>query len=182
MRDAEAECRRLRDENARLRQLLGLSVEAADRPAATTVTAPVPAAVTARSPVPAKIALFRGLFQARDDVYAVRWERQDGRSGYAPACRNEWERGLCAKPRVKCSECPNRSFLPLTDQVLGDHLSGAHTVGIYPMLTDESCWFLAVDFDKTAWQEDVAAFLDACGEMGVPAALERSRSGGGRGR
>ncbi len=122
------------------------------------------------------MALFRSLFRAREDVYAVRWEGKGGRSGYSPACRREWNRAYCGKPQVKCAECEHRVFLPLTDQVIRDHLAGRRTVGVYPLLPDETCWFLAVDFDKASWQEDVAAFLGTCGEISVPAALERSRS------
>ena len=72
-----------------------------------------------------KIALFRSLFRGRDDVYPRRFEsRKTGKSGYAPACANEWVRGICEKPRVKCAECPNRRFLPVTDEVIRWHLTG----------------------------------------------------------
>src|SRR6266478_3533341 len=101
----------------------------------------------------AKIALFRLLFRGRQDVYPRRFEsRKTGKSGYAPACANEWVRGICEKPRVKCAECPNRRFLPVTDEVIRWHLSGRDDVGqpfvagVYPMLLDETCFFLAVDF------------------------------------
>ena len=67
--------------------------------------------------------------------------------------------------------------MPLTDEVIRKHLAGEITVGIYPLLSDETCWFLAVDFNKKTWQLDAAAFLATCHEMGVPATLERSRSG-----
>jgi hypothetical protein len=134
----------------------------------------------------AKIALFRSLFRGREDVYPRRFEsRKTGRSGYAPACANEWVRGVCEKPRIKCAECPNRRFLPVTDDVIRWHLSGhdaegQHFVaGVYPLLQDETCFFLAVDFDKAGWREDAAAFLDACGHLNLPAAVERSRSGRG---
>jgi hypothetical protein len=134
----------------------------------------------------AKVALFRSLFRGRDDVYPRRFEsRKTGKSGYQPACGNEWARGLCEKPRIKCAECPNRHFLPVTDEVIRWHLSGRDNnsrdfvMGVYPMLLDESCFFLAADFDKAHWREDVAAFLDTCRRMNIPAALERSRSGEG---
>lgn len=135
--------------------------------------------VTNNSPAELKIAKFRSLFRGREDVYARRWEKKDGRSGYSPACRNEWVRGLCKKPRANCGYCEHREFLPITDQVIHDHLCGKHTIGVYPLLGDETCWFLAADFDKATWQEDARVFLQACGEMGIPAALERSRSGNG---
>lgn len=52
-------------------------------------------------------------------------------------------------------------------------------MGVYPLLTDDTCYFLAVDFDKAEWQKDVTAFLEICKEKGIPASLERSRSGNG---
>ena len=132
----------------------------------------------------AKIALFRSLFRGREDVYPRRFEsRKTGKSGYAPACANEWVRGICEKPRIKCAECPNRRFLPVTDDVIRWHLSGRDAegqpfvAGVYPMLLDETCFFLAVDFDKAGWREDAAAFLETCRRLNLPAALERSRSG-----
>ena len=133
-----------------------------------------------------KIALFRSLFRGRDDVYPRRFEsRKTGKSGYAPACANEWVRGICEKPRIKCAECPNRRFLPITDEVIRWHLSGRDdagqpfVAGVYPMLLDETCFFLAVDFDKSGWLEDATAFMETCRRMDLSAALERSRSGRG---
>jgi len=123
-----------------------------------------------------KVQLFRNLFLGREDVYAVRWENRSGKSGYSPACSNEWDPLLCRKP---CSKCPNSDYLPLTDSVIEDHLAGKRTIGIYPLLTDETCNLLAVDFDKECWQNDIKTFLHSCREMGVPAVLERSRSGQG---
>src|SRR5712691_2376767 len=133
-----------------------------------------------------KIALFRSLFRGREDVYPRRFEsRKTGKSGYAPACANEWVRGICEKPRIKCAECPHRRFLPVTDEVIRWHLSGRDdagqplVAGVYPMLLDGTCFFLAVDFDKSGWLEDSTAFMDTCGNMNLSAALERSRSGRG---
>jgi len=142
--------------------------------------------VNKRSPVEAKIALFRSLFRGRDDVYPRRFEsRRTRKSGYLPACANEWVRGLCEKPRVKCTECLHRCFLPVTDDVVRRHLSGEDStgrdfvMGVYPMLLDETCFFLAADFDKAHWREDAGAILETCHNMDLPAALERSRSGNG---
>lgn len=103
------------------------------------------------SPVEKKLALFRGLFRGRSDVYPVRWEnRTTGRSGYAPACANEWRRGVCEKPRVKCSACPNQAFLPVDDVAIERHLRGGapFVMGVCPMLADNACSFLAADFDR----------------------------------
>ena len=124
-----------------------------------------------------KIRLFRSLFRGREDVYPRRFEsRKTGRAGYAPSCANECVRGICEKPRIKCAECPNRRFLPVTDDVIRWHLSGVDdsrepfVAGVYPMLQDETCFFLAVDFDKEGWREDAAAFLETCRGMSIPAA------------
>ena len=143
-------------------------------------------AVDRHSAASAKIALFRSLFRGRDDVYPRRFEsRKTGKSGYAPACANEWVRGICEKPRIKCAVCPHRRFLPVTDDVVRWHLSGRDgegqpfVAGVYPLLLDETCYFLAVDFDKTGWQADAVAFLRGCRRLGLVAALERSRSGRG---
>jgi superfamily II DNA or RNA helicase len=138
------------------------------------------ASVTNASPPTAKIALFRSLFRGREDVFPKRWDNaKTGKAGYAPACANEWVPRICGKPKVKCGDCLNRAFLPVTDNIIDGHLRGHHTVGVYPMLADETCWFLAADFDKTTWRDDAAAFLQACTAHSVPAALERSRSGQG---
>jgi len=127
-----------------------------------------------------KVSLFRRLFRGRTDAYPVRWEsKTTGQSGYAPACANEWRAGVCEKPRIKCGDCANRLLIPLSDAVIYDHLAGEHTVGVYPLLEDDTCYFLAVDFDEAAWRDDARAFMQSCEELGVPAVLEISRSGKG---
>ncbi|WP_082053371.1 TOTE conflict system archaeo-eukaryotic primase domain-containing protein [Gordoniibacillus kamchatkensis] len=127
-----------------------------------------------------KIALFRSLFRGREDVYPVRWMNKAGKSGYSPACQNEWTY-VCKKPQIKCSECTHQAFEPVTDEIIARHLDGKtnRTIGVYPMLENETCWFLAMDFDKKNWQQDAAAVLATCKEWKIPAALERSRSGNG---
>jgi superfamily II DNA or RNA helicase len=137
-----------------------------------------------------KVSLFRSFFKGREDVFPRRWENaKSGKSGYAPACHNEWIHGICEKPRIKCSNCPNQAFVPVSEDVVRSHLQGrdvansgkteSFVAGIYPLMADETCWFLATDFDKQSWQRDALAFLATCHEKGVPAALERSRSGNG---
>jgi hypothetical protein len=136
------------------------------------------------------VALFRSLFKGREDIFLRRWKNsKTGRSGCAPACHNEWIRGICEKPRIKCSNCPNQAFVLVSEEIVRSHLqdrdvaNSAKTepfvAGIYPLMPDETCWFLAADFDKQSWQRDALAFLAMCGEKGVPAAIERSRSGNG---
>jgi len=127
-----------------------------------------------------KIALFRSLFKGREDVYAKRFEsKKTGKSGYQPACRNEWVRGICEKPRTSCGSCSKRSFEPVTDDVIKSHLTGSIVIGVYPLLPNETCHFLAIDFDKETWREDVQAFMDTCRLEEIPASMERSRSGNG---
>jgi len=127
-----------------------------------------------------KVALFRRLFRGRTDVYPVRWEgKTSGKSGYAPACANEWRAGVCEKPRIKCGDCSNRLLMLLTDAVIYAHLSGDDTVGVYALLADDTCHFLAADFDEEQWRDDTKAFYQSCVELGVPVALEISRSGKG---
>jgi len=145
---------------------------------------PISPPVDQASSSEAKIALFRSLFRGRDDVYPRRFEsRKTGKASYAPACANEWIRGVCEKPRIKCAECPNRRFLPVTDEVIRWHLSGwdaegqPFVAGVYALLQDETCFFLAVDFDKAGWREDASAFRETCADLNLPVALERSRSG-----
>ncbi|MGA9752937.1 MAG: restriction endonuclease subunit R, partial [Acidobacteriota bacterium] len=145
--------------------------------------------VTNESPSEFKLRFFMDLFRGRRDVYPKRFEsKRTGKSGYQPVCRNEWIKGRCKKPRAKCNECNFREFIPVTENVIRNHLLGHDpeersqrdfTIGVYPLLLDESCWFIAADFDKATWQEDATAFLGTCKYYDVPAVLERSRSGNG---
>src|ERR1039457_6320604 len=127
-----------------------------------------------------RIALFRSLFRGREDVYARRWDNDDGRHGYMPAALKDWKAINESRPedRKKVSQ-KTRKFLPLTDSVIESHLLGKDTIGVYALMPDETCWFLAADFDKKTWEYDSLAFLETCQELNVPAALERSRSGKG---
>jgi len=171
----------LQAENQRLIKLLEAhNIEWRIRPAPAAVIASAPEPTQSNLNTDEKVAVFRRLFRGRTDVYPVRWESQKtGKSGYAPACANEWRHGVCNKPRIKCSDCSNRLLNPLSDAVIYKHLAGDHTVGVYPLLTDDTCHFLAVDFDEAEWKEDAKAFVHSCDELGVPVALEISRSGNG---
>jgi superfamily II DNA or RNA helicase len=137
-------------------------------------TAPIP-----QTPIE-KVRLFRSLFRGREDVFPVRFvSKKTNKPGYAPACANKFVHGVCGLPRVKCGECPNQAFLPVADRAVLDHLRGGHVIGVYPLREDETCWFLAVDFDGASWQDDVVAFIETCHSVAVPVAVERSRSGNG---
>ena len=171
----------LQAENARLISLLeshGIEWRLPDEPPLVEPTSPPPL-ISSSLDTDAKLALFRGLFRGRADVFPVRWESKAGKSGYSPACANEWRPGVCEKPRIKCGACSFRQLLPLTDQVLYKHLAGEIVIGVYPLLPDDTCYFLAVDFDEADWREDVTAFAQSCRELDVPVALEISRSGNG---
>ena len=180
----EQENIRLREENARLRRLLSVHSIAIPQlasenppPAKTAETAPP---VNKEERARRRIALFRNLFRGREDVYARRWENDDGRYGYMPAAVKNWDAINRSRPEErKKVDQKTRRFLQLTDAVIENHLMGRETVGVYPLLSDETCWFLAADFDKKTWEYDSQAFLETCQELSVPAALERSRSGKG---
>lgn len=138
------------------------------------------ASVTTKSTPQDKISLFRSLFRGREDAFPKLWiSAKKGSKGYSPVCENEWKTGLCKKPQTRCGECDNREFAPVTDEVIRQHLEGSNTIGVYPLLEKETCYFLAIDFDKKSWQDDVTAFMAVCKAKNIPAGLERSRSGNG---
>lgn len=177
----EAECARLRAENESLKALVQgrASKNVAVAPPDTSRIERADPPVRQDSPTTEKVALFRSLFRGRADIYPLRWESKAGRSGYSPACANEWAPGICEKPRIKCADCPNKAFLAVSDDVVYDHLSGRRTLGVYPILQDDTCRFVAADFDGSSWRGDATAYATACRELGVPAYVEISRSGEG---
>jgi superfamily II DNA or RNA helicase len=180
--EAQAEFDRLTQAQAEARAKLAALHQAALPTTQTTLISGADASLTPSSPrtTADKIRLFRERFRGREDVFPRRWESaRSGKSGYSPACANEWARGLCGKPKTRCSECSSKAFLPLDDQVVLRHLNGEHTIGVYPLLPDDTCWFVAADFDEVSWKEDVLAFAETCRAMGLPVAIERSRSGNG---
>ena len=133
-----------------------------------------------------KIKLFMSLFRGRDDVYAKRWVNKKGTAGYSPACANEWEPGICKKGKIKCADCKYKVYLSLDAEVIYAHLRGKDrrtqdnfVAGIYPMCLDETCCFLAIDFDDIGWQNDITTLREVCSEFKIPIAVERSRSGNG---
>jgi hypothetical protein len=167
------EVSRLRAENARLLRLLELSPQQArpPAPAQTAIFDAEPGAVHAGSPPEAKVAFYAALFGARTDVYAQRWENtRTGRSGWVPAVRGGWRKGVPAS---------EREYLPLNREVLTAHLSGEAEIGLYPMLDGDRCRWLAADFDGPAAMLDALAYLKAARAVDAPTALEISRSGRG---
>jgi len=175
--DLAARCEQLEQEIERLRSLLdqhGIAIP---------VPKPGPSAIpppTTHLKTPEKVALFRSLFRGREDVYARRWESPDGRTGYMPNTERDWKAYYAAKPEDrKRVDKETKKNIPLDNEAIHNHLSGKHTIGVYPLLLDETCWFLAVDFDKKTWKDDAAAFRETCNALGVPASVECSRSGNG---
>lgn len=127
-----------------------------------------------------KIELYMSLFRGREDIYAKRWENKKLQSsGYSPACSNEWVPGICLKPKIKCSVCNHKDYLELNKQVIENHLRGNIVAGVYPLLTDETCWFLAIDFDDEGWKKDISVLRKVCSQFDIPVVMERSRSGNG---
>ena len=173
--EVSREAERLRAENERLRAFLALAQRTQTIPTSENERHhPLPSRrrppVDSTSAVAEKMAVIRRLFRGREDVYALRWENTcTGKSGYAPAAAGGF-RGARDGPQ---------SCLYLTDEALESHLRGAQSIGIYPLLQDDTCWFLAFDLDGKTWQLDALALLEACADDEVPAALERSRSGDG---
>ena len=178
------ELERLRAENAMLRGLLrahGIEIpeDKAEGEVDTPQSLAAEAKVLKRSAMADKIALFMSLFQGREDVYAHRWESKNGGSGYSPACKNEWRKGVCLKPRGKCRDCGHAAYLPYDERAVAAHLSGSCVLGVYPLLRDETCHFLAIDFDGEGWRDDVRMVAATCQAQNIPCYTEISRSGNG---
>src|SRR5260370_1070942 len=134
LKTAQEECQRLREENARLRAMLGIDHSPTDTSGVSTPEE--------------KIAFFRNLFRGREDIFAIRWEGKSGKSGYSPAGVMDWRAIHASRPeeRKKVAR-KTRMLQPLTDDAIRNHLTGKHTIGVYPLLPDDTCWFLAVDFN-----------------------------------
>ncbi len=126
-----------------------------------------------------KIVLFMSLFKGRRDVYAKKWQNKKGISGYSPHCLIEWTPGICNKPQVKCSNCNQQRYSLFNETAIEKHLRGEMIIGIYPMELDETCHFLAIDFDKEGWNKDISVIRDTCSHFKIPVAIERSQSGNG---
>nr|WP_320010803.1 DEAD/DEAH box helicase family protein [uncultured Desulfobulbus sp.] len=187
------ENKRLRDENQRLKAQLGEtaplmtgaspaagpdqdSTEIVELPGLAQSLAPI----SVTSDVLTKIRIFRELFRGREDIYAIRWEnRVSGKSGYMPVCLNRGDRSVCGRPQVPCSQCSHQNYAGMDGEVVKNHLLGKIVAGIYPLLVDETCWFLAIDFDDDGWREDITMIRTVCDNFQIPVAVERSRSGNG---
>lgn len=169
-------------EDSRFSRLLEGVVTAADHPVMVAGPSMPPGEFIAD-----KRELFKSVFRGRIDVYPTRWTTSDkSRSGYSPACANLWKKGLCNIKTVPCDVCPNKSYIPLTDERISKHLLGIGNykdnwgaIGLFPLLPDNTCHLLAVDFDKDNFRSDALAFYASCKALGVPASIELSQSGNG---
>ena len=126
-----------------------------------------------------QLSLYRPLFKGREDVFAIRWQKGN-KSGYMPSY--QYDPYMYRLHKMKGGTFKNymdKTYLPFTDQQLIKHFNGEQLIGIYPLLQDHTSWFIAADFDKEKWNEECRTFITACKENGIPAYLERSRSGNG---
>src|SRR5579862_8788130 len=187
LESALAEGQRLREESRQLKTLLAqYSIPIPDVRALRSTSErylPAPSDISqiaTLSDNPEKVALFRSLFRGREDVHAERWRTKDGTWAYRPAGKRDWQAVLASRPEdYRKVDRETRTLYAVTDEVIRQHLTGKETIGIYPLLVDETCWLLAADFDKKTWQDDSLAFLATCQSARIPAYLERSRSGNG---
>ncbi|MCK5170850.1 MAG: DEAD/DEAH box helicase [Bacteroidales bacterium] len=125
------------------------------------------------------IELYKSLFRGRTDIYAVRWEK-DGRSGYMPAYKVDWSDYNKHKAQGGTfKDYTKKENLPFGDSAIEMHLSGKEACGIYPLLEDNTTFFIAADFDKENWKETILKLYKTCSKNKIPAYIERSRSGNG---
>lgn len=125
------------------------------------------------------ITLLKSLFQGRQDVYAVRWEK-DGKSGYMPAYKVDWSdynKHKAAGGSFK--DYSKKEYMPFGEDAIMNHLSGKETVGIYPLLEDNTSHFIAADFDNENWKDSILKLHQNCSKFEIPSYIERSRSGNG---
>ena len=141
--------------------------------------------ITKQSSPNEKIALFMSLFRGRNDVFALRFENEKTKlSGYSPVCKNKWNKAKCDMKKYPCKVCPNKELEILSEKYIYNHLAGKDilcrdVVGLYPLLKDDSCNFLALDFDEENWKNDVFYVNEVCNQYKIPSSIEISRSGNG---
>lgn len=126
-----------------------------------------------------KIAIFSSIFRGRMDAYPRRWEK-NGKSGWTPAYSFDWNEFNSHRAKggtIKNFE--NKKLSPVTKEILLNHLLGKETIGVYPILQDNTSYFIVADFDEKEWKADSANFISECVKVGLSAYAEISRSGNG---
>ncbi|MDD5292934.1 MAG: DEAD/DEAH box helicase family protein [Candidatus Izemoplasmatales bacterium] len=122
-----------------------------------------------------KLKIYKDYFKGRSDCYAMRWERDD-KSGYTPAYLPS-VKYLSKEEKSKLSN--KNLYEPLNDEVVIAHLTGKETIGLYPILEDQTCHFLAFDFDEKSWKSDVINLSQTLNHEHISHLIEISRSGKG---
>ena len=133
-----------------------------------------------------KVKIFMNYFKGRDDVYPYLSidKNNPNVKYYIPACANEWKNGVCNKTMgKKCKDCQYRENRPLSKDIIYKHMYENNPIGIYPLLGNDTCYFLSLDFDNKNTnndiKSDVLAFANICDKYEISIAIERSRSGKG---
>jgi len=126
-----------------------------------------------------KLNLISSLFNSRKDVFAIHWQKGK-KSGYMPAYRFDPYRYKMHRMKGGTfNQYTDKTYLPLTDEEIKKHLRGEQLIGIYPLLKNNTSFFIAADFDGESWIVEALKFLQICKVNSIPAYLERSRSGNG---
>ena len=129
--------------------------------------------------------LIRFIFRGREDVVPRFYKPKDPEkpAGYAPICRDQWKQGICPKPQIPCHDCLHKNYVPLSNDLLVEHLKGKHILGVYPVLPDNTCCFLAFDFDNHDGNhdplKDAMSLYEVCVVQDIPCYWLRSKSGNG---
>lgn len=141
--------------------------------------------ITRTSSPTEKIKLFMNLFKGRQDIFALRWENEKtNQSGYSPVCKNKWNKAKCDMKKYPCKVCPYKELEILSEKYIYNHLAGKDelcrdVIGLYPLLKDDTCYFLALDFDEKTWKDDIKSVKQICNQYEIPTNIEISRSGNG---
>lgn len=122
---------------------------------------------------------YKSLFRGREDIYAIRWEKE-GKYGYMPAYKVDWtDYNIHKSKGGSFKNYSKKEYQSLSDEVLNLHFQGKETIGIYPLLEDNTSFFIAADFDDNNWRDSIQKLYLVCQKHKIPAYIERSRSGNG---
>ena len=145
--------------------------------------------------------VFFSMFWGRTDIYSKRTiKKSTGEVNYYTQCHNFWRNG-CPRitgSKIKCQDCSKKAYKELKKEQIMDHLRGnaedaTDVIGVFPLLTDDTCRFIVFDFDNhekgaeksdfanadDSWRDEVDSLRKICDINGIDALVERSRSGRG---